>query len=137
MVTPCLHHVLVPTFDVERSRRFYRDVLELREIARPDFPFPGAWFLFGGGQHLHLALREGTTTRRGRPVDAADVHYALGMSSYRKTLAWLEGKGFSEDLPNDSMQKMVLRPGSIVGKPQIYIMDPDHNVIEFICDALD
>jgi hypothetical protein len=32
---------------------------------------------------------------------------------------------------------MALRPGSIVGRPQIYIMDPDRNIIEFICDALD
>ena len=135
MVTPSLHHVLVGTTDVERSRIFYRDVMELREIARPSFPFPGAWFLFGGGQHLHLALREGTTNRIGRPVDAADVHFALGMSSYSKTVAWLRAKGFSDELPADDMKKMILRPDSIVGRPQIYIMDPDHNIIEFICDA--
>ena len=135
MVTPSLHHVLVGTTDVERSRIFYRDVLELREIARPAFTFPGAWFLFGSGQHLHLALREGTTNRIGRPVDAADVHFALGMSSYSKTVAWLRAKGFSDELPADDMKKMILRPDSIVGRPQIYIMDPDNNIIEFICDA--
>lgn len=137
MVTPSIHHVLVPTTDVERSRRFYCDILELREIARPNFPFPGAWFQFGGGQHLHLALREGTTNRGNRPVDAADVHFALGMTSYAKTLEWLKSKGFDENLPADHIQKMILRPGSIVGRPQIYIIDPDHNVIEFICDALE
>jgi len=137
MVTPSLHHVLVGTTDVERSRVFYRDVLELREIARPAFAFPGAWFLFGGGQHLHLALREGTTNRIGKPVDAADVHFALGMSSYTKTVAWLRAKGFDDTLPGDDMKKMILRPDSIVGRPQIYIMDPDHNIIEFICDALE
>jgi len=137
MVSPGIHHVLVPAIDLEESRRFYRDVLELREIARPNFKFPGAWFQFGGGQHLHLAVREETLSRGNRPVDSADVHYALGMSSYTKTVAWLHSKGFSEDLPAEHMQKMILRPDSIVGRPQIYIIDPAHNVIEFICDALD
>jgi hypothetical protein len=32
---------------------------------------------------------------------------------------------------------MVLRPDSVTGRPQIYIMDPDHNIVEFICDTLD
>ena len=138
MVSPCLHHVLVPIANVERARHFYRDVLELREIARPAFPFGGAWFQFGGGQHLHLVVRGDATTSRGdKPVDASDVHFALGMTSYAKTLTWLRGKGFSEDLPPDDMHKMILRPNSIVGRPQIYIIDPDHNVIEFICDTLD
>lgn len=136
MVTPCLHHVLLPTADIDRSRSFYRDVLELREIARPNFSFPGAWFQFGGGQHLHLMVRDGATTRGDKPVDASDVHFALGMTSYAKTVAWLKAKGFDEALPEDDPNRMILRPDSIVGRPQIYIMDPDHNIIEFICDAL-
>ena len=137
MVSPCLHHVLVATKDLDRSRHFYREVLELREIARPSFRFPGAWFQFGGGQHLHLAVYENATTRGDKPIDATDVHFALGMSSYRKTLAWLESKGYSVDLPDSDLHKMILRPDSIVGRPQIYIMDPDRNIIEFICDDVD
>lgn len=137
MVSPGIHHVLLPAIDLEESRKFYRDVLELREIARPPFKFPGAWFQFGGGQHLHLAVRESTMNRGDRPVDASDVHFALGMNSYTKTLAWLKSKGFSDELPAEHMQKMILRPDSIVGRPQIYIIDPAHNVIEFICDAMD
>lgn len=135
MVAPCLHHVLVTTADVERSRLFYRDVLELREIARPPFKFGGAWFQFGGGQHLHLRLVDATDA--DKPFDTTDVHFALGMTSYDKTLAWLRAKGFSEELPEFNPMKMVLRRDSIVGKPQIYIMDPDRNIIEFICDAID
>ena len=82
-------------------------------------------------------MRPETLSRGDRPVDSADVHFALGMSSYMKTVAWLHSKGFSEDLPAEHMRKMILRPNSIVGRPQIYIMDPAHNVIEFICDGLD
>src|ERR1700692_2607208 len=114
MVAPCLHHVLVPVAEVERARHFYRDVLELREIARPAFSFPGAWFQFGGGQHLHLFVREDATTRGNKPVDASDVHFALGMTSYAQTVAWLRAKGFNEDLPPEDLHKMILRPDSIV-----------------------
>jgi catechol 2,3-dioxygenase-like lactoylglutathione lyase family enzyme len=137
MVSPGIHHVLVPAIDLEASRRFYRDTMELREIARPNFSFAGAWFQFGGGQHLHLAVRSGTLNRGDRPLDSADVHFALGMSSYTKTVVWLHSKGFDENLPAEHMQTMILRPDSIVGRPQIYIMDPARNVIEFICDGVD
>ena len=137
MVAPCLHHVLVATLDLDRARQFYRDVLEFREIARPPFNFPGAWFQFGGGQHLHLVARDDGTTRGDKPLDTKDVHFALGMTSYTKTLAWLRSKGFDENLPADDLRSMALLPNSVVGRPQIYIMDPDHNMIEFICDAMD
>ena len=137
MVAPCLHHVLVATRDVETSIAFYRDVLELRQIARPNFSFGGAWFQFGGGQHLHIAVHDAATMRGDKILDTIDVHFALGMTSFTKTTEWLRSKGFSEDLPESDMRRMVLRPNSIVGRPQIYIMDPDHNIIEFICDAVD
>jgi catechol 2,3-dioxygenase-like lactoylglutathione lyase family enzyme len=137
MVTPCIHHVLVACRELEPARKFYRDVLELREIARPVFPYPGAWFQFGGGQHLHLVVRDNATMRTVERLDTFDVHFALGMSSYRKTLAWLAAKGFREDVPDGDPHKMVLRPDSVTGRPQIYVTDPDRNIIEFICDALD
>lgn len=137
MVTPCLHHVLVATRDLEKSRRFYSEVLELREIDRPAFQFPGAWYQFGAGQHLHLIADEGKTLRRSTRIDPMDVHFALGMRSYARTLAWLKAKGYREDVADDDLMKVVVRPNSIVGRPQIYIMDPDRNMIEFICEALD
>lgn len=136
MTAPCLHHVLVPARDIEQSRRFYRDVLELVEIPRPVFPYPGAWFQFGGGQHLHLVIRDDATDRGSKSLDTYDVHFALGMTSYAQTLAWLSAKGYRADLPDDDPNKMVLRPDSVTGKPQIYIMDPDHNIVEFICETL-
>ncbi len=75
--------------------------------------------------------------RGDKVLDPMDVHFALGMSSYSKTLNWLKGKGYREELADGDLMKVIVRPNSVVGRPQIYIMDPDHNVIEFICDALD
>ena len=37
-----LHHVSLPVRDVARSVGFYRDVLGLTQIPRPDFDFKGA-----------------------------------------------------------------------------------------------
>ena len=52
-------------------------------------------------------------------------------------LAWLGSKGFRDDLPDDDFRKMRLRSKSVAGYPQIYIIDPDRNIIEFNCETLD
>ncbi|HJX30081.1 MAG TPA: VOC family protein [Thermoanaerobaculia bacterium] len=57
-----LHHVSLPVGDLERSRRFYREVLGLEEIARPPFPFPGAWFRLGD-RELQTAHRKPFSVR--------------------------------------------------------------------------
>ena len=45
-----LHHFSLPVTDLERSRRFYHEILGLREITRPPFDFPGVWFAVGDGR---------------------------------------------------------------------------------------
>ena len=53
-----IDHLSVVISDVERSRRFYRDVLGLKEIAKPrTFDFVVVWFDLGN-QQLHLLLKE-------------------------------------------------------------------------------
>ena len=59
------------------------------------------------------------------------------MKSYRETLDWLHKKGFREDLTPDNLRNLQLRPNSVTGRPQIYILDPDRNIIEFNCECLD
>jgi catechol 2,3-dioxygenase-like lactoylglutathione lyase family enzyme len=54
MKTLQLNHVAIHVADVERSVRFYRDVLQLEPLPRPAFKFPGAWFRLGTDQELHL-----------------------------------------------------------------------------------
>src|SRR5690349_10102427 len=53
-----IDHVAVIVTDVDRARRFYAEVLSLREVQRPEsFDFPGAWFQAGAdaaGQVIHL-----------------------------------------------------------------------------------
>lgn len=137
MDKPYLHHLLIAARELERSRRFYLDVLEFEEIARPAFPYPGAWFQIGDNQQLHMVVRSESMTRGEKSIDPWDVHFALRVKSYREALAWLQAKGFREDAPENDIRKMILKPDSITGNPQIYILDPDRNIIEFNCEALD
>ena len=49
-----LNHVAIHVTDVEKSSRFYHEVLRLEPIPRPAFTFPGAWFRLGVHQELHI-----------------------------------------------------------------------------------
>jgi glyoxylase I family protein len=135
----CFHHLSIPVDDLERARQFYTDVLEMQELDRPvGFGHPGIWYKIGDGQpQLHILVRSEATLRRDKWIDLADIHFALRVKSYRDTVSWLESKGFRGDLPDTHFRKMQLRPKSPAGYPQIYILDPDRNIIEFNCETLD
>jgi glyoxylase I family protein len=82
-------------------------------------------------------VRSEATLRRDKWIDLADIHFALRVESYRDTLARLDSKGFRDGLPDDDFRKMQLRLNSPAGYPQICILDPDRNIIEFNCETLD
>ncbi len=131
-----LHHVTLTVTDIERSRRFYREILGLKEIARPPFTFPGAWFEIGDSQHLHLLVHDDATFRAPhKGIDTRDVHFAVRVPSYQRTLEFLRAKGYSENSP-DRFRKLEVKPKPTAGYPQIYILDPDRHVIEINAETL-
>jgi catechol 2,3-dioxygenase-like lactoylglutathione lyase family enzyme len=133
-----LHHVTLTVTDIDRSKQFYRDILGLKEIARPAFPFPGAWFEIGDTQHLHLIVHDDATFRAPhKGIDTRDVHFAVRVPSYRRALEFLRAKGYSENTDSRDFHKMEVKPKPTAGYPQIYIIDPDRHVIEINALALD
>jgi len=131
-----LHHVALPCADLERSRRFYREVLGLTEIPRPALPVAGAWFRLGAHQELHLVVGDAQATfRASKGMDTNDVHFALRVSSYRQALDALKAKGYRQDTSPDD--PMGIRTSMRVGYPQIYVLDPDRNVIEINAASAD
>ncbi len=133
-----LHHVSVPVKDLERSKRFYREILGLQELRRPDFPFGGAWFRMGNNQELHLILEHTDATyRAGKGIDIGDHHFAIRVRSHREVKEFLRSKGYREDAEDSDLMKMRVFPSPITGYPQIYILDPDRHLIEINAAVLD
>lgn len=127
IIIETLHHVSITVTDLERARRFYDGVLGLDEIERPAFDFPGAWYRLGDRQ-LHLIVHLPTRTLRGTTeIDSRDGHFALRVRSYRETRAHLEAAGVTF---HD-------RPRNRTPWPQIYVSDPDGNLIELNAERLD
>ena len=120
MITRRAHHVSLCVHDLERARAFYGDFLGLPEIERPDFGFPGVWYQAGDVQ-LHLIVPpEGVDT--GTPASKLTPiapHLAFEIDDYEKVQARAEACGLE-----------VIGLGAKVG--QLFVRDPDHNVVELI-----
>ena len=123
-----LHHVAVCVTDVERAKHFYGVVLGMIEVPRPPFPFGGAWYEFAEGRQVHLIAHPPTLTLRGTTrIDDRDGHLALRVRSYRSTFEHLKAHGV------DVLEK----PTNLTPWAQLYVTDPDGNVIELNAEALE
>jgi glyoxylase I family protein len=119
-----LHHVSVTVTDIARAKHFYSEVLGLRELSRPAFDFGGAWYQAGDRQ-LHLIVHPPTRTlRHTREIDSRDSHLALRVRGYDETLAHLRSHGV----------EVLDRRQNLTPWAQIYVTDPDGNVIELNVD---
>ena len=130
-----LHHVAVVVSDLERARTFYTGLLGWQEIARPNFPFPGAWYAVGDRQ-LHLIVASDPTFRTGKGINSQDGHWAVRVKSFRRALEYLQSKGYREG-NDDVMRAMRVSTAGPTGFPQIHLMDPDRNMIEINAETLD
>jgi len=116
-----LHHAAICVTDAERSKRFYREVLGLKELDRPAFPFGGAWYDLGDGRQLHLIEDAQALTLRGTTaVDARDGHLALRVADYDAALAHVRAHGI----------ECIERPDNVTPWKQLYVADPDGHIIE-------
>ena len=120
-----LHHVSVCVTDLERSKRFYGEVLGLKEVARPNFTVAGAWYEMPDGSQLHLIRHTQPRTLRGtRAVDILDGHLALRIDDYERAIAHLKAHGV----------EVFELPQNVTPWKQLYFTDPDGNEIEFNVD---
>ena len=63
MPVTALNHYLIVSKNLERSKKFYQEVLGLDVAERPDFGFPGYWLKTGDNICVHLASQDPNETR--------------------------------------------------------------------------
>jgi catechol 2,3-dioxygenase-like lactoylglutathione lyase family enzyme len=122
-----IQHVGLVVSDLDRSRRFYSEALELEEVPRPsNFVFDGAWFRFGGTE-LHLLSDEHATGGPGQPDPGAGV--ASGMTHHL---------AFQVDDLDGACARLAEHGVELAGGPmprgdgyiQVFFRDPDGHVLE-------
>jgi catechol 2,3-dioxygenase-like lactoylglutathione lyase family enzyme/uncharacterized protein YunC (DUF1805 family) len=120
-----IDHVTLVVKDLERSRRFYVDVLGMRAVPRPAFSFAGLWFQAGATQ-IHLILEYAGSGPAGNLLpesrrSSRTHHLAFLVDDAEAALAYLrraEVTILSGPKP---------RPDGYV---QLFVTDPDGHVVE-------
>lgn len=110
-----LLHVALLVSDLESARQFYEGILGLKQKPRPSLDSPGVWYDLGDLElHLIVTTRQ-LLSANERPNK--DSHMALAVEDYELIKSELRDAGvpFRE---------------SSAGAPQVFVRDPDGNLIE-------
>ena len=122
MLTDSVHHISFAVRDLDRARGFYEGLLGLETIPRPDFGVRGIWYSAGNTEVHLIEWPEGHAPEApddDAPISPLANHQAFGIGDYEITLSTLRDRGVR-----------VLETSPEVG--QMWIRDPDGNVIELI-----
>lgn len=113
-----LDHVNIRTTRLDTLIEWYTAVLGLRQGARPDFPFPGAWLYAGEDAVVHLVGIDGTPGV-GSEVRLKLEHFAFsgnGRAGFEQNLRARGERYERSDVPSFDLV-------------QINLWDPDGNHI--------
>jgi len=117
-------HFSIPVSDVERSVKFYTEIVGCKFLAqRPD---QGITFLDAGGVCLLLIKRPAPINKE--PLEMSDgVHHAfmIDASQYQAAVDGLRAKGVDVFFEED-------RRGGTIDGPRAYFRDPGGACLEFI-----
>lgn len=114
------HHMSFPVSQLDRSRRFYENVLGLRSIPRPDMgAIAGIWYAAGDCEVHLIETPSGADVGSAPPsLNPLARHAAFAVSDYEETLAHLRSHG---------LEVVESRAAG-----QMWVSDPDGHIIELI-----
>jgi catechol 2,3-dioxygenase-like lactoylglutathione lyase family enzyme len=133
-----LNHYLIVSQDLERSRRFYEEVLGMQLADRPDFGFPGYWMKLGEDICVHLASQAPNEIRdqfllkkhpKGTTGSGSVDHIAFLARDPRDVRDRIRGNGVEMHYRSFPDAKLF----------QIFLKDPDDVTIElnFLGEVID
>ncbi|MGI9336450.1 MAG: VOC family protein [Gammaproteobacteria bacterium] len=111
-----LDHVNIRTANLEPMRRFYADVLGLREGERPPFSFGGSWLYLGEQAVVHLV----ETSDQPDGIEPRIEHLAFRAQGLAELVATLRER--------DVEHRVAIVPATELR--QVHLMDPDGNHVE-------
>jgi catechol 2,3-dioxygenase-like lactoylglutathione lyase family enzyme len=116
-------HFTIPVSDMERSKRFYADVVGLKHLAT--IPSGTMAFFDAGGTCIILVKREAPINRREEGSDGVHHAFMIDKDAYRAALDHVRSSGVDIFFEED-------RQGGVVNGPRAYFRDPDGTCLEYI-----
>ena len=118
-------HLTIICADLDATRRFYVDVLGMKEVPRPAFNFPGLWFQIGNVQ-IHATQESPEAGKAGWPDRGNRIvprghHLAFAIADVAEALILVETHGVRIASP------LQQRPD---GFKQLFLYDPDGHLVE-------
>ena len=120
-----IDHVTLVVSDLERTRKFYCDILGMHHVQRPKFSFPGMWFEAGSTQ-IHATQTDENSGAAGWVDQGAKQasrghHFGFEVDDAQAAVSVLARYGI----------ELVSGPKNRPDGPlQIYLHDPDGHLVE-------
>ena len=122
-----MQHYMVLSKDLEKTRRFYCDVLGLRTGPRPPFDFEGLWIYIGEVAVVHVA-GQASYESTGRLKDVVAERHGSGSVDHIAFAA----DNWDELVASFEKHGVKFRATVVPGRPlrQLFVHDPDGIQIE-------
>ena len=116
-----IDHITIPVSDLERSRRFYVEILGLVELPRPEYLSPGAWLAGKTGRpRINLTTRLPLRPGRGDRLEPTERHIGFLVDDYEAARTLLVSKGVR-------VLERQHRPDT---PRELFFLDPDEHLLE-------
>lgn len=117
-----INHIAVYVFDLEKSREFYENIVQLKRIPEPFKDGLHEWFAVGDGAQVHLIKGAKEITEHSK-----NGHLCFSVTSLDSVIALLQ----KSNIPYTNWKGDSTTPTVRVdGVKQIYFKDPDGYWVE-------